>query len=88
MTVEVVNSVVEHILVATTTIQNPVVILELDGIVVPGNVVIQQIGTSQRYIFPRFSSGNIFITSVSIVYASPLPAISKSIRVYIAEAGV
>jgi hypothetical protein len=88
MTVEVVNSVVEHVLVATTTIQNPTVILELDGIVVPGNVVIQQVGISQRYIFPRFSSGNIFITAVSIVYGNPLPAISKSIRVYIAEAGV
>lgn len=88
MTTEVVNSVLEHTLVATTTIQNPVVILELDGIVVPGNIVVQQVGLSQRYIFPRFSNGNIFITAVSIVYGNPLPAISKSIRVYIAEAGL
>lgn len=87
MSVEVVNSVVQHVLVATTTIQNPVVILELDGVVVPGNVIIQSIGSSQRYIFPRFSAGNVFITAVSLVYGSPLPAISKSIKVYIAEAG-
>jgi hypothetical protein len=84
--VEIVNSVVESVYVGSTNVANPVLIMEVDGVVVPGNYLLQSSGSSRRYIFPRSANGAIYVTSVSIVYGTPLPAISKYIKVYAAEA--
>jgi hypothetical protein len=86
MATEVINSNITSIFLGTTSISNPFLIMEVDGVVVPGNYITQISGTSRQYIFPRFQSGNIYITCVNIIYGAALPSISRNIKVYISEA--
>lgn len=86
MATEVINSSIESIFIGTTSIVNPFLIMEVDGIVVPGNYITQISGASRQYIFPRYDAGNIYITSVNIIYGSALPATTRSIKVYVSEA--
>jgi hypothetical protein len=86
MATEVINSNVTSIFLGTTTINNPFLIMEVDGVVVPGNYITQISGTSRQYIFPRYQAGSIYITCVNIVYGAALPSIVRNIKVYISEA--
>lgn len=60
--------------------------MEVDGVVVPGNYVTQVSGASRQYIFPRYEAGNIYITSVNIVYGAALPATTRTIKIYVSDA--
>ncbi len=86
MATEVINSSIESVFVGTTNIVNPFLIMEVDGVVVPGNYVTQVSSTSRQYIFPRYQDGNIYVTAVTIVYGAALPAITRNIKVYVSEA--
>lgn len=84
--VDIYNTVVESFYVGTTTVTNPVLIMEVDGVVVPGNYVVQQSGSSTRYIFPSVdSSGNIRIRAVTNIIGTTFPQVTKNINVYVGE---
>lgn len=82
---EIVGGKIESVYVGSTSVPNPILILEYNGVIVPGSYVVQEIGSSVRYIFPRVSGSNIYLTSMAQVYGSDLPAITANIKVYISS---
>jgi hypothetical protein len=82
---EIISGVVENFYVGKTTIASPILFLEVDGVPVASSYVVQSVGNSVRFIFPKIVNGNIYIMSMGQVYGNDLPAITLSIKVYAAE---
>lgn len=82
---ELVNISVDDHYIGATSVSNPVLYMFVDGVFVSGNYIVQNIGASYRYIYPRVISGAVYITDFSFVFGSELPAFSKSITVLVGE---
>lgn len=83
---EIVTGTVSNHLVGTTSISNPVLFMEVNGVPTASSYVVQESGSSKRFIFPKVdSSGNVYIVAMGQVYGTELSAITLSIKVYVAE---
>ena len=67
-----------------TDIADPILFIDVNGVPTASGYVVQRLGLSVRYIYPRVVNGNIYITSISQVYGTDLPAVTLSITVRIA----
>jgi hypothetical protein len=85
-TYEVVSDNRVDVLIGSTAIPDPVLLLEVDGVPTAGVYTIQQAGFSSRYIFPTIdSNGNIYLSCVGQTYGEDIPATSFNVKIYIAE---
>lgn len=82
---EIVAGFQQTIYVGSTTISNPILFLEVDGIPITGSYVYEQIASSKRFIFPKVQNGNIYIVSMGVVYKADLPSHTINVKVHIAE---
>ena len=82
---EIIGGIIENIYVGYTSIQDPILMLEVNGVPAASSHVVQRIGSSVRFIFPKIIGGNIYIMAMGQVYGNDLPAITVSVKVYVAE---
>lgn len=82
---EIVGGIIENLYVGTTNIANPILLLEVDGVPAASSHVVQRVGQSVRFIFPKVVNGDIYIMAMGQVYGNDLPAITISVKVYVAE---
>jgi hypothetical protein len=82
---EIVAGIIENIYVGYTSIPNPILMLEVDGIPAASSHVVQRVGNSVRFIFPKVVNGSVYIMAMGQVYGSDLPAITVSVKVYVTE---
>lgn len=83
---ELVAGIIENTYLGTTTIPDPILMMEVNGVAVGNSYIVQEVGQSTRFIFPRVdTAGNIYLMSLGQVYGNDLPAITISVKVYIAE---
>ena len=68
-----------------TSIQNPILFLEVDGVQAGGNTVIQTSGSNRRVISVSYYNGGIYLVELSSVHLTDIPSIVKNIKVYVAE---
>ena len=86
VSVETINGTVVVIPIGSTTVSNPILFLEVNGLIQQGCFIVQQSGTSIRYIFPVLTStGGIDLVCISQVYGTPLPAVDLNINVYVGQ---
>ena len=82
---EIIAGAIESVYVGSTDVTNPILFMEVDGVQVASAYVVQSIGSSVRYIFPRMVGRDIYITSISQVYGTDLSAVSLNIKIYVAN---
>lgn len=85
VTMEVTNQEITKHLIGTTTITNPILLLEVNGVPVSGSMVVQTAGVSKRHIFPIKEGNNIYLVSSSLVFGTELPALTISVKVRVAQ---
>lgn len=82
---EIVGGTVSDHLVGTTNVSDPVLFLEVDGIQVASSYVVQRIGNSVRFIFPKKVGSQIYLMAMGQTYGAALPQLTISVRVFVAE---
>ena len=89
MAYDVVSGSISNHLLGTTTVADPIVMLKIDGAVHACSYVVQRLGASTRYVYPRVvmvnGINNVYLTAISQIYGTDLPSITKSITVYVSE---
>jgi len=89
MAYDVVSGYISNHFLGTTTVADPIIMLEIDGAVQACSYIVQRIGNSVRYVYPRVITvsgvNNVYLTAISQLYGSDLPEITKSIKVYVSE---
>lgn len=89
MAYDVVSGYMSNHFLGTTTVADPIIMLEIDGAVQACSYVVQRVGSSVRYVYPRVimvnGVNNVYLTAISQIYGSDLPSLTKSIKVYVSE---
>ena len=89
MAYDVVSGYISNHFLGNTTVVDPIIMLEVDGAVQACIYVVQRVGSSVRYVYPRVvpqvGYSNVYLTAISQLYGSDLPEITKSIKVYVSE---
>lgn len=82
---EIVGGTVSDHLVGTTNVSDPILFLEVNGVQVASSYVIQRIGNSVRFIFPKKVGNQIYLMAMGQTYGAALPQLTISVRVFVAE---
>lgn len=82
---EIVGGTISDHLVGTTNVSDPVLFLEVDGIQVASSYVVQRIGNSVRFIFPKKVGSQVYLMAMGQTYGAALPQLTISVRVFVAE---
>lgn len=82
---EIINGAVESVYYGHTDVPNPIIFMEVNGVPVASSYAVQRVGNSVRYMFPRIVNGDIYITAISQVYGTELPAVTVSVKILVAN---
>jgi hypothetical protein len=82
---EIVGGIVSDHLIGSTNVSDPILFLEVNGIQVASSYVIQRIGNSVRFIFPKKIGNQIYLMAMGQTYGAALPQLTISVRVFVAE---
>lgn len=82
---EIVGSTISNHFVGTTSVSNPILFLEVNGVSVASSYVIQRIGNSVRFIFPKLVGNDVYIMAMGQTYGYALPTVTFTATVYVAE---
>lgn len=83
---EIISGTIANAYVGYTPISNPILLLEINGVPSASSYVAQRSGQSVRFIFPRVTStGDIYIVAAGQVYGTDLPALTITVKVYVAQ---
>jgi hypothetical protein len=81
------DNILTSIDIGASSIPNPVIFLEIDGVAIPGTHQIQSAGSSARHCFISISNNSrVKVNLLNLAYNSSLPATTKLIKVYLGEA--
>lgn len=81
---EIIGGAFESHYVGSTSVPNPILILNYNGNPVPGGIMLFQSGGSYRYVFPTMSGTSIYLASWAMVYGTDVPAISGTFTILVA----
>lgn len=82
---EIVGGTISDHYIGETTLANPILVLEVDGEPVASAYVIQQVGNSKRFIFPKKVGTSVYLMAMGQVFGNDLPALNISVRIFVAE---
>lgn len=81
----IIGGTVSNHYVGTTNISNPILFLEVDGVPTASSYVIQTVGDSVRFIFPKVIGNDVYLVSMGQTYGEALPEITVNVRIMVAE---
>jgi len=82
---EVLNGATSTHLLGSTSLANPVMFLNINGVNNFSSYAVQKIGSSQRFVFPKKVGTEIYLMSMGQVYLQELPQITIAVSVFLAE---
>lgn len=83
----VANNILTNTVIGFSSIPNPVVFVEIDGVILPGVHQVQRNSGAGRYCFVSVTNNlEVKINLLNLAYGSSLPTTTKLIKVYLGEA--
>lgn len=81
----IVSGLISDHLLGTTTTTDPILFMEVDGVKVAGSYIVQTVGNSVRYVFPKKVGNSIYLMAMGQTFVNDLPAKTISVQVLVAE---
>lgn len=83
---EIISGFIDQVAVGTTNESDPILFMQVNGVNVGGTYMIQDLGDSKRYIFPKKTGNTIYIVHMGQVYGQALPEVDLTdLKIFVAK---